>query len=501
MTQLIKIAGWTKRTRANVVFVHGLGGDAYSTWRHGADDGAFWPTWLARDIPGLTVWTLAYQAPPTNWLGTAMPLQDHAKNVLECILGEHGLDGPPLIFVCHSLGGLVVKQLLRVADGRRAYSPEAEAILTAMKGVVFLATPHTGSMQATLLDKLRLFAWPSDSTLDLVKNNGNLRDLNVWYRNWSGAIQHKVFYENQSTAAGMIVLPDSSDPGLLHVDPIRINRDHVKICKLPDDRDLVHIRTRDFIAEVISRTDRSAKTCGMLQEFDRPVLPAVRPNSLVPVALRLVTLAAVGTIGFSGIQALVFPRDALAAATVEQIEKVLRAKSPQLTPTQIDRFVQSLREARGDPSFQHAVEEAQKGNTRIAEGIWLQIYENRKNEQRKVRAEQAEAARNLAAIAVVDNMAKGLALYREATVLDPDGMAAWLGLGEFRRGSRDVGGSRSSISAVYFACSQYQTGPRGLGRAGQPWRRAEGPGKPHRGTQGPRGCIRDQKPSCRGRCD
>ena len=106
-------------------------------------------------------------------------------------------------------------------------------------------------MQATLLDKLRLIAWPSASTLDLVRNNANLRDLNVWYRNWSGAIRHKVFYEKQGTTAGVIVGDDSSDPGLLHVDPVGIDADHLDICKPADVSDLVYIRTRDFIADEI----------------------------------------------------------------------------------------------------------------------------------------------------------------------------------------------------------------------------------------------------------
>jgi hypothetical protein len=127
MTQLIKVAGWSTGARLNVVFVHGLGGHAYGTWGRSTHGSTFWLAWLARDIPGLTTWTLAYEAPPTNWLGTAMPIQDRAKNVLECLLGCRELRGVPLVFVCHSLGGLVVKQVLRAADGRRAYSAETQA--------------------------------------------------------------------------------------------------------------------------------------------------------------------------------------------------------------------------------------------------------------------------------------------------------------------------------------------------------------------------------------
>ena len=58
------------------------------TWRRGSDGQFFWPLWLAKDIPGLAVWVLAYDAAPTNWLGTAMPIQDRARNVLERLVGE-----------------------------------------------------------------------------------------------------------------------------------------------------------------------------------------------------------------------------------------------------------------------------------------------------------------------------------------------------------------------------------------------------------------------------
>jgi tetratricopeptide (TPR) repeat protein len=122
--------------------------------------------------------------------------------------------------------------------------------------------------------------------------------------------------------------------------------------------------------------------------------------------------------------------EALGAATIEQIETAVRDKSPKLTAAQIDRFIQSLRELKGDPSFARAVEEAQKGNTRVAEGIWLQIYENQKREQQKAQQEQAEAARNLAASAITNSVAQGLKWYREATSLDPDNMAGWVGLGD-----------------------------------------------------------------------
>jgi pimeloyl-ACP methyl ester carboxylesterase len=343
MTKLIKVADWTEGARLNVVFVHGLGGNAYDTWRRGADDDTFWPVWLARQIPGLAAWTIAYDAALTNWSGTAMPIQDRAKNVLECLLGRRELSGAPLVFVCHSLGGLVVKQVLRAADGRRAYSAETQALLDSVRGVVFIATPHTGSMQATLLDKLRLIAWPSASTLDLVRNNANLRDLNVWYRNWSGSIRHKVFYEKRGTTAGVIVGDDSSDPGLLHVDPIGIDADHLGICKPADVSDLVYSRTRDFVADEIVADVGSRVDYGPFRASDLPKLPYSRSSKFAPIALRLAIISIMGLLLFKGTEAIFFPPDALGAATVEQITGAIRAKSPNLSPTQIEHFIESYR--------------------------------------------------------------------------------------------------------------------------------------------------------------
>jgi tetratricopeptide (TPR) repeat protein len=151
----------------------------------------------------------------------------------------------------------------------------------------------------------------------------------------------------------------------------------------------------------------------------------------------LAIILIVGLLFFKGTQALFFPPDVLGKASVEQITGAIRAKSPNLTPTQIEHFIDALREARGEPSFERAVEEAKKGNTRVAEGIWRQIYENREKEQNKARQEQADAARNLAASAVTNNIAEGLSWYQKATALDPDNMAGWLGLG----GAALVGGT------------------------------------------------------------
>ena len=125
MSRIVKVASWPGKPRASVVFVHGLGGHVYDTWRRAADDNTFWPVWLAQDVEGLAVYSLAYEAPVSNWLGTSMPLQDRAVNIFELLLTEPGLRTGPVVFVCHSLGGLIVKKVLLNLQQQAARRPEA----------------------------------------------------------------------------------------------------------------------------------------------------------------------------------------------------------------------------------------------------------------------------------------------------------------------------------------------------------------------------------------
>lgn len=252
MADLVEIADWTGQTAASVVFVHGLGGHAYGTWGDPADAAWFWPRGLAASVPGLRTYALSYDAPPSNWLGTAMPLQDRATNVVERLLGRAELREQPLIFVCHSLGGLIVKQALLDLHEQRARRPDADALLAQVRGVVFVATPHSGSRSATWMERLRVLAWPTAIASQLVANDPALRKLNVSYRGFAddhrASLRHLVFYETQDTLAGTIVDEASSDPGLPGDPPIPIDADHVSIAKPRDGNDLVAERVQRFVA-------------------------------------------------------------------------------------------------------------------------------------------------------------------------------------------------------------------------------------------------------------
>lgn len=147
---LAKIAG--DRNCADIIFVHGLTGDPVTTWvSPGATEpeGEYWPKWLATDLPHVNLYTLGYPASLfAQWAKKEMNLYERAKHSLELLAG-YQLGERPLIFVCHSLGGLLVKQVLRTA--KESSEQTWHRIADHCVAVLFLATPHSGSSFATLL--------------------------------------------------------------------------------------------------------------------------------------------------------------------------------------------------------------------------------------------------------------------------------------------------------------------------------------------------------------
>ena len=94
---LYQISGCENSERkADVIFIHGLGGDALKTWRHGKDEATSWPHWLGEEIPDVGVWSIGYAAGPTKWIrflggfskrwrdaGHGMSLPDRALQILD----------------------------------------------------------------------------------------------------------------------------------------------------------------------------------------------------------------------------------------------------------------------------------------------------------------------------------------------------------------------------------------------------------------------------------
>jgi tetratricopeptide (TPR) repeat protein/pimeloyl-ACP methyl ester carboxylesterase len=339
MSRLIKIADWSGEKRGTVVFVHGSGGHPYDTWRRTPVDDTFWPRWLAGDLKGLSVYSLGYISPATNWIGTAMPLLDEAANTLRLLLNEAELREGPIAFVCHSLGGLIVKQVLRAANEQRD-NPATAGLLARVSQVIFLATPHTGSGKATLIEKLGFWTWGSDSARDLVANKPELRDLNFGYRllarTRGDELSHLSFYEMVDTVFGRIVQPDSADPGLPNCTPIPIRENHGTIAKPRRRDELIYVETRNLVSKLAPESAGA----GELRLY--PLEPFKMDwswSQFIPKLMRIAAIGIIATAIWLGVPRLHALYSAIFSTQVHVVQTRLKVEETRSDVADILRLV------------------------------------------------------------------------------------------------------------------------------------------------------------------
>ncbi len=158
MRNLILVLQWLILPRS-IVFVHGLnpkGTDdhARNTWTH--KDGTFWPNdLLPQSIATARIILFAYNSSVLSNASNS-PVHSHANTLLNRLLHERRKIEErhrALIFVAHSLGGLLVKQALIEA----MLNPIYKCIKASTYGLVFFATPHSGGNSAGIAESAAKF--------------------------------------------------------------------------------------------------------------------------------------------------------------------------------------------------------------------------------------------------------------------------------------------------------------------------------------------------------
>jgi hypothetical protein len=254
---LIKIAGCDNPERiGDVIFVHGLMGHPRGTWhpKEKHDDDNFWGAWLGEDLPNVGIWSLGYEVEPFTWKGTTMPLVDRATNTL-AVLDTYEIGTRPLIFITHSLGGLLVKQMLRHAQDFGTL--RWKVIIEQTKGIVFLSTPHSGSDMASWIKHIGGILRTTVSVDELEAHHSRLRELNLLYRNHErlSQIPIEVYCEKQKTYGILVVNETSADPGIPGVIPVPMDCNHISITKPDSKESLIYIRVKKFIQQYLNNYD------------------------------------------------------------------------------------------------------------------------------------------------------------------------------------------------------------------------------------------------------
>ncbi|KAK7976268.1 hypothetical protein PG989_014731 [Apiospora arundinis] len=144
---------------AIICLVHGLFGGPWKTFaakrrpprdEKGASKGVFWPRDLLPTIVrNVRIISFGFDADVEKFMGAASlnTIHQHSRNLLNTMCDQ--LDSQlPIIFVAHSLGGVIVKDALNQSAGATT-DQTRQRLLENTHGIIFLGTPHRGSSSAT----------------------------------------------------------------------------------------------------------------------------------------------------------------------------------------------------------------------------------------------------------------------------------------------------------------------------------------------------------------
>ncbi|KAN0086995.1 vegetative incompatibility protein HET-E-1 [Elaphomyces granulatus] len=251
-----------KHIHVDLVAVHGLNGDAKRTWTHGETNALWLQDFLPRDVKNIRVMSFGYNASAA--LGnTTATIADHAKDLLGCMVDKREEEDEktrPIIFVGHSLGGIVIKQALFQAK----IEPQYQTISEATVGIIFLGTPHRGSDKASYGEVLANVATtvmhnPAPGLINVLRANSDaLMRLTTDFRFQLPNYQVCSFYEMKPMPefSSLIVEKHSSLLDIPWEDQVPVDANHEEICKFAHPDDVVYEKLFKRVRRMLNTDNR-----------------------------------------------------------------------------------------------------------------------------------------------------------------------------------------------------------------------------------------------------
>ena len=256
---------WVRKPKdgASVVFVHGFLSTGETCWRH--ENGSYWPELLKNEteLDRLGIYVYAYQ---TEVFSGSYRLGDVVDDLKERMKLDGLFDCEYIIFVCHSMGGIVVRQFL--------VDRQTDLIDRKIKiGLFLVASPHLGSSYANWLTPVSwMFRNAQALALRFSQHNAWLNDLAKNFRNLKEEdklrIKGKELIEDKPIKLPIFfriflrkqIVEPFSAAGYFK-DSYKVPKsDHFSIAK-PCDKDAVqHLQLCQFIKDISEVSKGSKKT-------------------------------------------------------------------------------------------------------------------------------------------------------------------------------------------------------------------------------------------------
>ncbi|OBT63788.1 hypothetical protein VE03_06953 [Pseudogymnoascus sp. 23342-1-I1] len=239
----------------DVIAVHGFNGNARTTWTN--KQGQLWlQQFLPYSLPKARIFTFGYDS--LIFSQSNADIGDYARKLLSelnSVRQSEERQRRRIVFICHSLGGIVCKKALVIAHENSRYTN----ILQSTKAIVFFGTPHAGSEHADLLSVVAkiISGFGSMSMIDRVcgkirkslirdlgSRSGKLEEISISFTERIQNLDIISFYEEYaiSPLTTPVVQRSSARIGVPNEDLIPLSGDHKDMCRIDNEHTLAYRR-------------------------------------------------------------------------------------------------------------------------------------------------------------------------------------------------------------------------------------------------------------------
>ncbi|KAI0454754.1 hypothetical protein F5B21DRAFT_514460 [Xylaria acuta] len=275
----------------DIVAVHGLNGKARDTWKDEASGMLWLEDFLPEVLPQARIMTFGYDS------GLLLShskgrIDDFARDLLNrlwMLRQPPGNKNRPLVFVAHSLGGIVVKKALILAHEDNHHYGH---ILSSTIGVIFMGTPHQGSNIVNWTSFLRnAIQFMSGTNLvrtdligELSTHSTTLLEISKSFLPRSANLTIMSFIETQSEPPlTVLVVPmESARLGLPNEMVFPVNAHHRNICRYPSAKDQTYALVETSIKSIVSGESKASPVVTLVDAVYETDTSTLRISGLKP---------------------------------------------------------------------------------------------------------------------------------------------------------------------------------------------------------------------------
>ena len=160
-----------------------------------------WPMdWLPSDFPNIRVIGLNYETSLSEWSSSnnnTCPcekkgtLHNRSEELLQNLVASGvGANNRPVIWVGHSMGGLIAKSI--IIQALESSDEATKKLAENTRAILFLGTPHKGSAVAKLKQHIQLILSPTVEVKELEENGTYLLKLHDKFLTYIDNVKEKV---------------------------------------------------------------------------------------------------------------------------------------------------------------------------------------------------------------------------------------------------------------------------------------------------------------------